>query len=378
MIVWCTDAPDFGGAEIALVRAIKMSRARPCIVLHSREASPKLIALLRSEGVEAIAIFSGKNSVRCALASIRIAYRAVSMYRSATFVVWCHHIDSNRWMQFILALFQKQFIIAERIIPADWSVFDKSRLSRPLKRFAAKRARTVVLNAFSVRYSYSQFFRLPVSQVRVIPNSRPMGAIVSRYAALKEERMEILRSFGIGENSTVIVCVGRLHRQKDQGTLIDAYRRLRLQYHNLALVLVGEGEDRAYLERTISDNGIRDVYLVGYQNDVLRLLVMSDLFVLPSLFEGLSGALLEAIAVGIPCIVSEIPGNVELIRHKVTGLTFHPRDADSLAEQLKYAVENPDVVRDLAIEARAFVASIYDERQEGESWRSLLGETFPS
>ncbi len=132
--------------------------------------------------------------------------------------------------------------------------------------------------------------------------------------------------------------VGRLAAEKNLGALIKAWPIVRKTYPTARLTLVGEGPERPALERLARENGLAlgqggAVDLPGASNDVEALLRTADLFVLPSIEEGMSIALLEAMALGLPVVASAIPGNRRLIADFRHGRLVAP-NADALAQAI--------------------------------------------
>jgi glycosyltransferase involved in cell wall biosynthesis len=110
----------------------------------------------------------------------------------------------------------------------------------------------------------------------------------------------------------------------------------------MQLWLVGEGPERNKLVQQISASPAHSrIHLLGAQTDIPALLARSDIFVLPPLIEGMSNALLEAMAAGLPCITSDLPVNQEVINHGTTGLLFKTNDGASLTRQLTQLVNDP-------------------------------------
>jgi len=157
-----------------------------------------------------------------------------------------------------------------------------------------------------------------------------------------------------------MVFVGRLHEQKDLFTLIRAVVEIeRMQPGTITLTLVGDGPLRSEIDELVKSQGVDHcVRLVGSSSDVESHLMASDVFVLPSRAEGLSNALLEAMASGVPVIASRIPGNVDVVDHERTGLLFEVGDEHALAECILAMVDTS--LRDrLARAARAEIAERY-------------------
>ncbi|MBI4815142.1 MAG: glycosyltransferase [Deltaproteobacteria bacterium] len=133
----------------------------------------------------------------------------------------------------------------------------------------------------------------------------------------------------------LILTVGRLVPEKGQRYLIEAMPRVLAALPSARLYVAGKGP----LERELVDlaraKGVSEsVFFLGYRSDVNDLLAACDLFVFPSLWEGLGVALVEAVGMGRPCIATSVGAMPEIVEHERTGLLVPPRDARSLAEAI--------------------------------------------
>jgi glycosyltransferase involved in cell wall biosynthesis len=311
--IYCVDSPGFGGAEINLLRVLAMSPGGGILVLHSAYAAPDFLKLLGDKNIATKAVFSRGNSLRTILKGLKTTFRWAREFPNAKFIVWCHHLDSNRWLQFGLALRKADFIVVEQLVPVDRSELRSSRITIPLKRFVSKRARCIVLNGHSQLEHYSKLMAIPTGRLRVIANSRAVTQIRARVIQLRREPM-LRHNLGLEERSKVVVCVGRLSEQKGQDVIIEAEKFLQ-NLKTLQIVLVGEGEKRSELEAQAQSMSPGRIKFAGHCEDVTPYLAAADMFVLPSQREGLPGALIEAMSAGLPCIATDIPGNRELIAH---------------------------------------------------------------
>jgi glycosyltransferase involved in cell wall biosynthesis len=201
--------------------------------------------------------------------------------------------------------------------------------------------------------------------LRVIRNSR-------RIQDIHNQVLEHRKTHTTPKEMTV-VCVARLSGQKNQAVLIDAWSQLPTPRPKL--VLVGDGDDRAKLEQKILDQRLQtDVELVGHVNDPQPYLARGNVFILPSLAEGLPGALIEAMAAGLPCIATDIPGNNELVIHERTGLLVPVNDAPAVAAAVTRLMNHPDEAARLAAAGRKHMQEFFDEAVEREAWRNLAAE----
>ncbi len=166
------------------------------------------------------------------------------------------------------------------------------------------------------------------------------------------------------EQALVIGTVGRLQPVKDQATLVRAFAALRDSSSGLRdrlrLVMVGDGPIRAQLQALIDELQLTDsTWLPGARDDVPALLQAMDIFVLPSLAEGISNTILEAMATGLPVLASQVGGNPELVRHGQTGALFAPGDVLALADLIKNYTNDPALLAQHADRARAIAVSEY-------------------
>jgi glycosyltransferase involved in cell wall biosynthesis len=158
------------------------------------------------------------------------------------------------------------------------------------------------------------------------------------------------------EQTQIIGSVGRLNWAKDQVGLIRAFRFVRERRTDTALVLIGDGELRAELQQCAFDEGVAgSVYFLGDRSDVRELLQGFDLFVLSSLSEGYSMALLEASAVALPIVATDVGGNGEIVRDGSTGRLVPPSDSSALADAMLTLLREPRQAMTLGRAARAWV-----------------------
>ena len=166
-----------------------------------------------------------------------------------------------------------------------------------------------------------------------------------------------------GTSAVELLCVGRLSPAKGQILLVEACALLRDAGLDFSLTMVGDGPDRARIEQAIARLRLSaQIRLTGSlnQEEVRAHFARADIFVLPSLAEGIPVVLMEAMSSGVPCVSTPVNGIPELIQHDRTGLLATPGDVDSLAAQLKRLMLEPDLRRALAEAAYAKVLADFD------------------
>jgi len=141
--------------------------------------------------------------------------------------------------------------------------------------------------------------------------------------------------FGLDHGVPVVGVVGRLAKEKGHRYLLDAARIVINKYPQVQFLIVGDGPEREELVRFAFRLGLKDhVIFTGYRRDVLRILSVSDIFALATLWEGLSMVILEAMVMAKPVVTTNVVGNPELVVDGVTGFLVPPRDAEGLANRI--------------------------------------------
>jgi len=153
------------------------------------------------------------------------------------------------------------------------------------------------------------------------------------------------RQWGIEQNDIVVVIVASLTENKGHKILLEAFKAVTQFLYGIKLLIVGDGPQNGVLKSmSIKLDIDENVIFVGEQDNIQEMLQISDLFVLSSLFrEGLSIALIEAIAMGLPVITTNIGGNPEIIKDGVNGFLVPPGDADRLAHAIEILVSDPEL-----------------------------------
>ncbi len=156
-----------------------------------------------------------------------------------------------------------------------------------------------------------------------------------------EDKAQSKTNLGILPEEIVIGAVGRLDPVKDYTTLIKAFASLAGSYKNIKLMIVGNGPEEDNLKKCVEYAGIENrVYFMGRKDNIHDFLGVMDVFVLPSVIEGISNTILEALASGVPVIATNVGGNPELVRDNEIGFLFKPGDEGGLASLLKKYIEN--------------------------------------
>lgn len=208
----------------------------------------------------------------------------------------------------------------------------------------------VVASAATVRQAYVVQLHADPSKVDVIYN-----AVDWQQIRQSIPRDEVRRSLGIAPDANVAGVVARLNEQKGHPFLFDALAG-DARLADIELIVVGDGNDRPALEERARWLKIAGrVHFVGARRDLGNLLGAMDVFVLPSLWEGLPLSMVLAMGAGVPVVTTSVGGVPEVVEHGRTGLLVPPADAGSLADALARLFEDPKLRARLGEAGRASV-----------------------
>lgn len=160
-----------------------------------------------------------------------------------------------------------------------------------------------------------------------------VGVDVENIVELKIDRDKKREEFGIPKDSFVLSSVGESIKRKNHETAIRAFAKVYTP--DMYYIVVGDGELYPFLKGLVKELGVeKNVILPGYRKDANEILKASDLYVFPSYQEGLSVALMQAMAAGLPVVASKIRGNVDCIINGKGGITVNPTDIDSMGNAI--------------------------------------------
>lgn len=205
-------------------------------------------------------------------------------------------------------------------------------------------------------------------ELRIAPQEKFVvihsGVDFSPFLEARPARGSLRTQLGIPPDALVLGTVGRLVPIKGQAHLIAAMPSIVQKVPSAHLVLVGNGPLRQDLEDQASRLGIADrVHFAGLREDVASCLADFDLFVLPSLNEGMGRALVEAMAMRLPVIASDVSGIRDLVEDERTGLRVPAGDADALASACIRLLSDNELARRLAEEGYRTVVPAYSEEE---------------
>lgn len=229
---------------------------------------------------------------------------------------------------------------------------DLERFGKPvmwLARFLMRKSQAivVVLSAQMKDYLLSYDFHPPV--VELIPN----GVDTNRFQPCS-------RNDGHSERKQTVVCVSRMTYEKGNDVLLQAWGLVQKQCPQARLLLAGDGPLRERLERMARALHIdSSVEFLGQQDDIPAQLGRGAIAVLPSRYEGMPNAVLEAMACGIPCVSTRVSGSEDMIEHGVNGLLVAIEDYEDMAQALLLLLQRPELAQEMGSAARRTIEKKY-------------------
>ena len=283
------------------------------------------------------------------------------------------HLNNCFWTGFLLEELAREAGIRKVIVHSHSTFIDEPDAKR---REELYRRHEEVKKAFSTElatdfWACSQMAadwlfgpQIPGDRIRIIKNAIE----AEKYRFDEEKRAQVRKELNL-EDALVLGTVGRLSFSKNHEFLIELLKEIRKSHPKVKLLIIGEGDLRGALETQIQENGLEGaVLLLGWKSNVEDYLQAMDIFLLPSRFEGLGIAAVEAAASGLPAVVSDqVPEDVaftENVRHVPLELPLWTRTLEELAELSCNRGEGVEVVR----------AAGYDVRRQAKVLEALYQE----
>jgi glycosyltransferase involved in cell wall biosynthesis len=250
------------------------------------------------------------------------------------------------------------------------SIRDRGDILSPwqrwLQKLVCRLADCVLVNASSIRDTLiEQGYR--DDNIIVIPN----GVLPSKRTSLRDSA-ELRAELGLPVAAPVVILFSRLNRMKGIEYFLESAVAVLKQFPDIKFVIAGDGANRPELEAYAAKLGIAsNVLFTGFRTDLPDLLREADISVLPSLSEGLSNSLLEAMSAGVPVIATNVGGNPEIVEDGVSGILVPVRDSAALAEAMVRMFANPELRKAMGAAGRKRIATTFSMERSLESVERL-------
>ncbi|WP_366922272.1 glycosyltransferase [Metallumcola ferriviriculae] len=290
------------------------------------QAFRQLVWLLRQQPVHLVHTHGAKAGLIGRLAAARAGVPVVV----ATFHNFIYGEDYARWKRAAFSTIQRRMVRY-----TDHAIAVSEALARDIQRVE----------------------RFPMEKVTTIYN----GLSLEKFNQITEVTRK-KRDLGLDITAPVVGVVARLIPQKGVGCFLKAAKMIQAEIPGVNFLIVGDGPARKSLEKQSTELGLRKTVFAGFRFDVPQLLPIINIFVIPSLSEGLSIGALEAMAARRPIVASRVGGLPELIQHGKTGMLVAPNNPWVLAKTVMTLLERPFFAEVLGMQARVNVERKFSEK----------------
>ena len=369
------DGPSRG--IIGQIKYMDKDRFQPVICEIKPTQHPELISHVKDLGCEHICLNRNRFydiSIFIKLVGVLRKYRIDVLNTHNALACWYGNIAAklvsipvvftlrnNQWQNYKLLFKKKPFYEAARL------------LDRITMRFADK---TVAVSKRLERF-YVEHERVPQEKILTINNAIDLEPI--EEFRRNNDRQCLRGKIGIDADKVVVGIVGDLVERKGHSCLIEAANIIVKEQKNVAFLIVGDGPLMADLQRKIDSYKLANHFVfTGQVKNVFNYLMSMDIFVLPSFAEGISRALMESMAMGIPSVCSAIDGNLEAVVEGETGFLFPVNDEAILTEKLLTLIQNSEQSKKMGEKSQKLASKMFDIKKMAGGYEDLYLELINS
>ena len=238
---------------------------------------------------------------------------------------------------------------------------------RLINRYLLKYTSAIIVGSDDIKKDVIKYDRAPDKLIHTIPNSINLSSIQTNFS-----RESARKNLGLSNDDLVLGTIGRLEEQKGHAFLINALAILQQKNYNLKLLIVGDGRLRNELESQVAELSLESqVIFLGTRTDLGDIFPAINIFVMPSLWEGLSLAMLTAMAAGLPVIATDVGGVRDVLEGNSCGLVVSPRDAEGLSNAIIELIKDQELLSRYADKGKEVVHNNYSDQSMVERIHKL-------
>jgi glycosyltransferase involved in cell wall biosynthesis len=402
-VLFISNSTEYGGAEKHLLELIRRMR-EPGVQLRILCLDKDFFTerLAPDQDVEVIVCEKAPRSIAGWISLFRTVQTDIVVFIYGVFWAIPSGALVGAWLGGVRRRFSIQHLMTERIaVPPQVSAVMKKRrsLRGKLGRLLGRRepqwmedvplsimaststpaelkrsaylSKTTICVSNALRDSLVKDFGFPARKLKTIHN----GVSLAEFVPDERGGSKVRERLGLDREEFVLVCVARLSAQKGIDILLRAMARVVREGVHCKCVIVGDGPLKKQLCEQALELGLSGyVFFEGFHEDVRPYLQTGSAFILTSHREGLPLSILEAMACGLPCIVSNVGGNAEAVTHQVHGLVVPPGSVDAVADAISYLATHSQERAQMSRMARARVCETFDiENAMAEIRQVILG-----
>jgi glycosyltransferase involved in cell wall biosynthesis len=227
----------------------------------------------------------------------------------------------------------------------------KTKRHIALERIANKFAQKIVTNSATVKEFIIHQEKLDKDRIVTIYNGIGADRYKNQY-----DKESLKNRFNMAKKNRVISLIGTLSHKKGQLVFLSAARNILTRFKGIEFLIVGEGPLKEELKNKAKELGIESsVRFLGLQQDIPAILSLTDIFVLPSLYESLPNAILEAMAAGLAVVATDVGGVAEAVEDKQSGFLVEPKNSQAIADAIIKLLENEELRQAMGQRGREIV-----------------------
>ena len=290
--------------------------------------------------------------------------KAVILHKSN--IIHTHNALAHYYAFFSLMLFTKKCFINTR---HGMAMEDINSRKEKLFKLAAKHSHYLVSVCDAAKKVLVENSKINSKKCVVVHNGIQLQKFINPPVCKKNN---------VAINDIVIGSVGRLNWAKDYFTLLDAFEILVSDFDNLKLVIVGGGELEKDLKDYTKDLNLQEkVLFKGDMSNVEKILKEFDIYAMSSVTEGYSISLLEACAVGLPIVATDVGGNSEIVRNCFNGFIVPAKDKKRLSEKIKALISDPDLREKYSVNSYKWARDYASSQTMHKNYLNLYMSCFP-
>lgn len=319
------------------VRGGSFSRAVGRIAMHVSTRSPQLIQVYK-------------------------LVRDFQAHQPDVAVGWGHEMSATTYVAAALARVPHVVFCIRTFNPAyGWVERRAGRRLHLAHRAMTPSVAAVITNSTPLREDHARWIGIDPARINVCANGIELVRLSD--GEIQTKRRAMRQTLGIAEDVTVAINVGRFSAEKGQHTIVAINEPLMRDYGGGVIWLLGgDGPTLAGVRKQADAGGMTNIRFLGRITGVYDYLCASDIFVMPSDFEGMPNAMMEAMACGLPCVSTDRSGAVDVARHGQEALFYKVGDLAAMEQHVRFLVDHPGEARAMGQRARARLDEFSIER----------------
>lgn len=362
-VMFLSTSMGLGGADRQVLNLALRLRARGHMVRIISLVPPGPIG----EEARQLGLYMGSLGMRRGVPDPRALFRLVrALRRERPQILHSHMVHAN-----LLARLARPFASVPIVVCTVHSIREGGRQREFAYRLTDLLCDVTTQVSRAGLARYVRIGAVPAQKIRFIPN----GVDTIRFRPDRDARARVRKELGIS-TEFVWLAVGRFEEAKDYPNLLRAFARVREARPDARLLIAGQGSLKADAERLAVVLGLTDtVRFLGVWTDIPGLMNAADAYVMASAWEGMPMVLLEAAAVGLPVVATNVGGNCEVVLDGQTGFLVPPKDPTALAQAMLRLMDTPlDSRVEMGHAGRRHVEAHYALDRVVDQWETLYRE----